>query len=185
MKLIDFGVSVIEKEYKKEKDFYNRCTWPYSSPEDLLEQECSYTHDIWSLGIIFYYIIYDSYPFDAKSRFIALDNIFKSKGIFIKDKLDNNENFDKFKQKFETVNDYNAFVMCHTDPYRRPIFRVPSILKIKAKPVKTRNVDFKRLYKFENLFNRITDPCTTMRMKLKEIINYLEDMDPLDFKLYD
>ena len=62
VKLVDFGFSKILKP--KEKVNENLGTLVYVAPEIILREPYDERIDIWSLGVMLYYIIYEKFPFD-------------------------------------------------------------------------------------------------------------------------
>jgi serine/threonine protein kinase len=62
VKIIDFGLSKIMGKYEKtSEEFGSLC---YSAPEIL--KKCEYDHkvDLWSFGVIIYFLLCGSFPFD-------------------------------------------------------------------------------------------------------------------------
>lgn len=66
MKLIDFGFANI---LTTEDDLDDVIGTPYyMAPEIIAKKKYRYKVDIWSLGVLVYYIIDGSYPFDAETK---------------------------------------------------------------------------------------------------------------------
>ncbi|CAD8207990.1 unnamed protein product [Paramecium pentaurelia] len=62
-KIADFGLARIADKF----GIYTKLGTPrYAAPQLFWDYQYSYSADIYSLGIIFYQLIYDSFPFDAK-----------------------------------------------------------------------------------------------------------------------
>lgn len=61
IKLIDFGFARVISKEEKLTDRYG--TAMYCSPEILLGHEYSFKIDIWSLGVVIYYLKYKAFPF--------------------------------------------------------------------------------------------------------------------------
>ena len=76
LKVADFGLSTqLEKKSKKIK---GPCgTLLYTAPEILEDKEYSFEVDIWSLGIIIYYLLIKSHPFYGGNKKELLDSIKK------------------------------------------------------------------------------------------------------------
>ena len=62
LKIIDFGFSVILTKNQNCDDGFG--TLQYMAPEIINREEYNYKIDIWSFGIILYYLRYNKYPFD-------------------------------------------------------------------------------------------------------------------------
>ena len=62
LKIIDFGFSIILTKNQNCDDGYG--TLKYMAPEIINRDEYNYKIDIWSFGIILYYLRYNKYPFD-------------------------------------------------------------------------------------------------------------------------
>ena len=80
---LDFSKSV-----ENEKKAIPSGSIEFTSPEMLqhyktLEQKYTPKQDIWSLGILFYLILYNKLPFKAKTNNEFISELFYSKGIFI------------------------------------------------------------------------------------------------------
>ena len=73
IKIIDFGFAV-----KCNRDSYQKlfCGTPsYMAPELLnKEKYIPYYSDIWSLGVLFYSMLYGRFPFDRKDKYLLEDN---------------------------------------------------------------------------------------------------------------
>ena len=101
IKIIDFGFAV-----KCNKDSYQKlfCGTPsYMAPEILNKKKYSpYYSDIWSLGVLFYAMIYGKFPFDYNNKDID-DEFEEITEINIKfyDEINDNENIKNiFKRIF-------------------------------------------------------------------------------------
>ena len=64
VKIIDFGLSQVMTPFAKEKKNYG--TLYYCSPEILLKLPYNLTIDVWSIGIMAYYLEYTFMPFGVK-----------------------------------------------------------------------------------------------------------------------
>lgn len=65
-KIIDFGLSQVITPLSKTKETYGSLV--YCSPEILLNIPYNFKVDIWSLGVIAYYLEYGYYPFNIKGN---------------------------------------------------------------------------------------------------------------------
>ncbi|OHT12528.1 AGC family protein kinase [Tritrichomonas foetus] len=64
VRLIDFGFSAFESSQQAMNE---TCGSPrYAAPEIYLEQPCTKAIDMWALGVILYFLVTGTYPFDAK-----------------------------------------------------------------------------------------------------------------------
>jgi serine/threonine protein kinase len=77
LKLIDFGSSVFEEE--KASYIFDVGTPWYTSPECLTSKVCTKS-DVWSIGIMAYYLFVDAFPFNDKRNLLnpCLYRIWKS-----------------------------------------------------------------------------------------------------------
>ena len=75
IKLVDFGLGSIYKINNNNKLLKTRCGSPfYCAPEMILGKKyCGNLSDIWSLGIILYYMIFNELPFYE----VDLDRLYK------------------------------------------------------------------------------------------------------------
>jgi serine/threonine protein kinase len=64
-KIADFGFSILA-DHVKDPCSYNVGSPLYMAPEVLLKNHYSYKSDIWSLGIIYYEILFGSRPWSAR-----------------------------------------------------------------------------------------------------------------------
>lgn len=73
MKIIDFGFAY---EFKNEEDTQHKKlgTAHYMAPEVVLRQNYNEKSDVWSLGIILYYLLTGHKPYDGET----VDDIFKA-----------------------------------------------------------------------------------------------------------
>jgi serine/threonine protein kinase len=63
-KIADYGFSKMMDE-PKEKFYYNVGTPFYMCPQSLMQNKYSEKSDIWSLGVIFYELLYGTVPWNA------------------------------------------------------------------------------------------------------------------------
>ena len=107
-KLCDFNEVSNYKYFEKYKiqDYFE-----YYSPEILENSFLNIKSSLWSLGILYYQMLFNEFPFDSK-----VENFFKS--LFIDKKLilkkTNNENIDKILNKLLEINVDNR---CNWDEY--------------------------------------------------------------------
>lgn len=77
-KIIDFGISVSYASVRYYLDPNMACTYNYRAPEALIESKnYNYKVDIWALGVIFYYILSNTYLFLVHDNLEALNDIFR------------------------------------------------------------------------------------------------------------
>ena len=72
--LIDYGINNIENNKMKTHSSVNRMSFTLP-PEILKGEKISNNSDIWSLGIIIYYICFKRYPFTGNNEYKILQNI--------------------------------------------------------------------------------------------------------------
>lgn len=109
LEFIDFGNSHTFVDYNNFKKYYNLCTPSFASPESLRNDKCCIRSEIYSLGMVFYFIFYQTYFVDNMDRGVYSTNndidtfIMEKKGIIEAKKFKNiikhpqlkNESFDK------------------------------------------------------------------------------------------
>lgn len=84
MKLIDFGFAQKSSKNKKElKDFVG--TPYYIAPEIITEEPYGSACDIWSLGVLVYFIVAGKYPFEGRNMKELFANICGAKLSFSED----------------------------------------------------------------------------------------------------
>ena len=90
VKISDFGlVDLVEKEETKKKIISKKGCPIYMAPELFYDQQFDEKCDVWSLGIIFYELIYKRLPWNGKSATDLFDNnIQKMKLRFPKNEYD-------------------------------------------------------------------------------------------------
>ena len=66
VKLIDFGFSKVLAP--KEKLYDSLGTLIYVAPEIILRDPYDNHIDVWSLGVVIYYLVFDEFPFDDQSE---------------------------------------------------------------------------------------------------------------------
>jgi serine/threonine protein kinase len=66
-KIADYGFSKMMDE-PKEKVYYNVGTPLYMCPQSIMQNKYSEKSDIWSLGVIFYEMLYGAVPWNAPSE---------------------------------------------------------------------------------------------------------------------
>ena len=109
IKICDFGFSIIYKSYM---DMFNTiCGTPlYMCPEVLNQQNYTIKSEIWSLGILFYIIIYNSHPYgDLKSieeykEKINISNFIKYEPIILFENSECNESLITIIQSMLIIN---------------------------------------------------------------------------------
>ena len=69
-KIADLGFSRILKQNNLAKTVLG--TSMTMAPQVLLEQPYGYEADIWSIGVVFYQMLYGKYPFEAKNDMALL-----------------------------------------------------------------------------------------------------------------
>lgn len=63
--IVDFGFATYEKDYRK---LFTRCGTPgYVAPEVLNDQDYDCKIDIFSLGVIFYMLLFGEHPFHGNT----------------------------------------------------------------------------------------------------------------------
>ena len=94
------NILVSEEKTFKLSDFYN-CPTPtvesisfqnnclFIAPEILKNNNCNEKSDIWSLGVIIYYLLFKKYPYEGNSEFALLRDIDSKKNLGL-DKIKNN-----------------------------------------------------------------------------------------------
>lgn len=78
IKICDFGLS-IKLQHPNQEVYFNNGTFDYQSPQILAGELFSYDTDIWSLGILFYELIYKRTPYAHLSMKEASKKIIKGK----------------------------------------------------------------------------------------------------------
>lgn len=66
-KIADYGFSKMMDE-PKEKFYYNVGTPLYMCPQSIMQNKYSEKSDIWSIGVIFYELLYGTVPWNAPSE---------------------------------------------------------------------------------------------------------------------
>ena len=87
LKIMDFGLSKIVSSQEKMKDGYG--TLSYVAPEVLLRAPYNKEVDIWSLGIILYYILSGHLPFKGNKEVIIAEKIVNDDLEFDEDEWEN------------------------------------------------------------------------------------------------
>ena len=87
LKIMDFGLSKIVSSQEKMIDGYG--TLSYVAPEVLLRAPYNKEVDIWSLGIILYYILCSHLPFKGKKEVIIAEKIVNDDLEFDEDEWEN------------------------------------------------------------------------------------------------
>jgi len=63
IKLNDFGIA---KYCRQSQDIEVQGTFPYISPECFCERKCSFSADMWSLGVIWFELVFEKHPFKSR-----------------------------------------------------------------------------------------------------------------------
>ena len=87
IKIMDFGLSKIISSHEKVVDGYG--TLSYVAPEVLLRTPYNKEVDIWSLGIILFYMLTGHLPFKGNSKVIIADKIVNDELEFDEDEWEN------------------------------------------------------------------------------------------------
>ena len=87
IKIMDFGLSKIISSHEKVVDGYG--TLSYVAPEVLLRTPYNKEVDIWSLGIILFYMLTGHLPFKGNSKVIIADKIVNDDLEFDEDEWEN------------------------------------------------------------------------------------------------
>ncbi|OHS97777.1 CAMK family protein kinase [Tritrichomonas foetus] len=97
VKLVDFGLSKKCQEHLLE----TRCGSPlYSSPEIILSEKYDFKTDIWSLGIILYYMCFGYFPFYSENIQQLFNQIIEQDIVFPENlRLEPNETTDESQEK--------------------------------------------------------------------------------------
>ena len=114
LKIIDFGFSIILTKNQNCDDGYG--TLKYMAPEIINRDEYNYKIDIWSFGIILYYLRYNKYPFDdpEERTSVICENIKRGRFRWL---LKSSCEFSK-----EDDNNYkNVIIKCLTVKYEKRI----------------------------------------------------------------
>ena len=99
IKIIDFGISAIDgnnilKGYYSEK---------YSSMEQLEKDKVDIHIDLYALGVVFYFLIFDEYPFEGNSKELIEK---KKKGLY---KKTNNPRYNQIFDKIFSINNKEKY----------------------------------------------------------------------------
>ena len=88
IKICDFGIS---KQLIHKNGAKTLIGTPYCmSPEVINNQNYDYKTDIWGIGCIIYYLVYNKYPFDGKNLHELKHNILNKNPVFYKNNIFNN-----------------------------------------------------------------------------------------------
>ena len=114
LKIIDFGFSVILTKNQNCDDGFG--TLQYMAPEIINREEYNYKIDIWSFGIILYYLRYNKYPFDDSENrtSVICENIKRGRFRWL---LNSSCNF----SKEDDENYKNVLYKCLTVKYEKRI----------------------------------------------------------------
>ena len=80
-KIADFGFSK-DLDENECKIYYNVGTPIYMSPQSLKQNEYSFKSDIWSLGVVFYEMLYGITPWVAENEKLLFEKIVNKEVFF-------------------------------------------------------------------------------------------------------
>ena len=123
LKLIDFGLS---SRIKKNKKLNNTVGTPYFIAPEILKGEYDEKCDVWSIGVILYYILSGKFPFIGNSNTEIFEKINNSEPIFKKNLFNNiSENAINFIKKclIKNPNERPNANECLSHPWLEPIFK--------------------------------------------------------------
>ncbi|EGR29498.1 protein kinase domain protein, partial [Ichthyophthirius multifiliis] len=81
-KLADFGLSKTVDNFQRQLMISQVGTPLYMSPQILMKEKYTSKCDLWSLGFIFYEIIYGRTPFTGKSQYLLIQDFQNNKVVF-------------------------------------------------------------------------------------------------------
>ena len=123
LKLIDFGLS---SRIKKNGKLNHTVGTSYFIAPEILKGEYDEKCDVWSIGVILYYLLSGKYPFTGKTHLEIFENIQKNEPIFNKiifnDVSKNAIDFIK-KCLVKTPNERLSAKECLLHPWLEPIFK--------------------------------------------------------------
>ena len=123
LKLIDFGLS---SRIKKNKKLNNTVGTAYFIAPEILKGEYDEKCDIWSIGVILYYILSGKFPFTGKTNNEIFEKIQKNEPNFGKNIFNNiSLNAIDFMKKcfFKNPNERFSAQECLLHPWLEPIFK--------------------------------------------------------------
>ena len=122
LKLLDFGLS---SRIKKNEKLNNTVGTAYFIAPETIKGEYDEKCDMWSIGVILYYILSGKFPFTGNSNFEIFEKIQKSEPVFknlFKDVSQNAIDFIK-KCLVKNPNERPSAKECLSHPWLEPIFK--------------------------------------------------------------
>jgi calcium-dependent protein kinase len=122
LKLLDFGLS---SRIKKNEKLNNTVGTAYFIAPETIKGEYDEKCDVWSIGVILYYILSGKFPFTGNSNFEIFEKIQKSEPVFknlFKDVSQNAIDFIK-KCLVKNPNERPSAKECLSHPWLEPIFK--------------------------------------------------------------
>ena len=123
LKLIDFGLS---SRIKKNEKLNNIVGTPSFIVPETIKGEYNEKFDVWSIGVILYYILSGTFPFIGNSNSEIFEKIYKNEPIFRKNIFnDISENAIDFIKKclVKSPNQRPSAKECLSHPWLEPIFK--------------------------------------------------------------
>ena len=122
LKLLDFGLS---SRIKKNEKLNNTVGTAYFIAPETIKGEYDEKCDVWSIGVILYYILSGKFPFTGNSNFEIFEKIQKSEPVFKNLFKDISQNAIDFIKKclVKNPNERPSAKECLSHPWLEPIFK--------------------------------------------------------------
>ena len=122
LKLLDFGLS---SRIKKNEKLNNTVGTAYFIAPETIKGEYDEKCDVWSIGVILYYILSGKFPFTGNSNFEIFEKIQKSEPVFKNLFKDISQNAIDFIKKclIKNPNERPSAKECLSHPWLEPIFK--------------------------------------------------------------